>query len=274
MQVPIDINSFLIQAIQAAFYAGQKVLNIYNSKHIPFQLKQDLSPLTFADIASNQIIIEYLEPLGLPFISEESEKTSYYLRKEWSYFWLIDPLDGTKEFLHHNGEFTINIALIHKNKAIIGVIFIPVYNELYFASSLLGSYKASNITRFSQIESLPTVLANSIKLPIYTISDRYIIVLSRSHSDKKTDLYIQSFPFSGLSIEKLYKGSSLKFCMVAEGSAHLYPRIGKTMEWDTAAGTAIAEFANASTYQLNTKNPLLYNKKKFENPNFVTKRNN
>jgi 3'(2'), 5'-bisphosphate nucleotidase len=235
--------------------AGEATLEIYN-KDFSIEYKDDKSPLTEADKKSNEIICNSLEELypNTPILSEENKEIPYEDRKNWEYYWCIDPIDGTKEFIKKNGEFTINIALIYKNEPILGVVYAPVLDDMYSAKRGEGAYK------------------NGEKLPLKTnsnISEKIFVVASKSHLSKETQEFIDSL--DSKEIEQVSKGSSLKLCMVAEGEADIYPRLAPTMEWDTAAADAIVRESGKMTYEFETKKPLAYNKKNLLNPWFIVR---
>jgi len=254
----IDIQDI----VKIAKDAGTAIMKIYN-QDFSVEYKTDNSPLTIADQKSNEIIVSALNQLpvnsllnqSIPILSEEGKRTPYDERKNWNYFWLIDPLDGTKEFVKRNGEFTINIALIHKKTPVLGVVYSPVLNLCYWAKSNEGAFKDGK------------------KLPLKTKRQRdvYKIVASRSHMSSETKDFIEAIDIDKEK-EVISIGSSLKICLVAEGEANIYPRLGPTMEWDTAAAHAIVNESNGlfnkyldnGTYQQH-----LYNKKNLLNDWFV-----
>ncbi|MBC2840315.1 3'(2'),5'-bisphosphate nucleotidase CysQ [Robiginitalea sp. SC105] len=256
-------------AIEAAIEAGKAILEIYNaSETIEVTTKSDDSPLTAADQASNAVINSYLKDTGIPIISEENKQTDYAVRKEWGKCWIVDPLDGTKEFIKKNGEFTVNIALCEEGSPIFGVIYVPVSRELFYGDTAMGM-------------AFKSVLDKAHHLPksLFDASDRITpsgkdletlrVVGSRSHMNAETEAYINSMKKQFNHIEIVSKGSSLKFCLVAEGLADVYPRYAPTMEWDTAAGSAIAEAAGLQVIAQDTSQPLKYNKENLLNPHFL-----
>ncbi len=255
-------NKLLNTAIVAATEAGTKIIELYQSDEYQTEYKSDQSPLTQADKAAHRIISAKLSATPHPLLSEEGLISDYKTRKKWNTFWLVDPLDGTKEFIKKNGEFTVNIALIHHEKPILGVIYIPVTRELYFADEN-GAYKSS----FSpEIENIYEKAQN---LPLQYHHSEYIVAASGSHMNIETEQYIKSLQTNNKPLKIISKGSSIKFCLVAEGSVHCYPRMSPTMEWDTAAGHAIAHFAGKSVTSHPNGKPLQYNKNDLRNPNFV-----
>lgn len=257
---------YLNTAIIAALEAGKRILKIYNCEDFKIKIKSDNSPITKADEASHSIITSYLIKTFIPILSEEGKSINYEERKNWKQLWVIDPIDGTKEFINRNGEFTINIALIENQRPSLGVIFVPVTGELYFSCKEIGAYKLTvDLERFN-IENL---ISKAIKLPLQKDDKTYTIVASRSHMSAETKSYIKKMRQIHSEINLISKGSSLKFCMVAEGKADCYPRFAPTMEWDTAAGQAICEHSGFNVIDLNTKKTMLYNRKKLMNSWFL-----
>jgi 3'(2'), 5'-bisphosphate nucleotidase len=241
--------------ITIAQKAGNVIMEIYR-KDFSVEYKDDKSPLTEADKKANDIIIKGLNALSviLPILSEEGNKVPYEERKNWEYFWMIDPLDGTKEFIKKNDEFTVNIALIHKDKPILGIVYAPALNEIYWASQGAGAYKDGR------------------KLPLFANPDTsktLKVVASKSHLSLDTQKYIDKLAKTTEVIECISKGSSLKLCMVAEGSADIYPRLAPTMEWDTAAADAIIRESGKHVYEFEREVVLRYNKKNLLNPFFL-----
>ena len=257
-------------AIKAAIKAGEEILVIYNNPDSDFSIekKADNSPLTIADKASHNVIVSFLEKTNIPILSEEGKTIEYSERKQWASFWCIDPLDGTKEFIKKNGEFTVNIALIKAGKPIMGVIYVPVSGTLYFGSTKEGAWKLGEACSETNLERLKT---EGHQLPVPLNTDVFKIVGSRSHMSAETEDYINQLKKEHPQIEIVSKGSSLKICMVAEGSAHQYPRFGPTMEWDTAAGHAIANAAGKKLWLTNFTGELQYNKENLLNPYFIVK---
>ncbi|NRD20797.1 3'(2'),5'-bisphosphate nucleotidase CysQ [Winogradskyella eckloniae] len=255
-------------AIEAAIEAGKEILNIYHTEDFAVEFKGDNSPLTKADLASHNVIMSHLKASQIPVLSEEGKSMSYEERQQWHQLWIVDPIDGTKEFIKRNGEFTVNIALIENQKTVIGVIYVPVLGELYFSTSDIGAYKvAVNLEDYS-IDSL---VKAGVKLPLERADKTYTIVASRSHMSPETEAYVSDMRATHGAVNLISKGSSLKLCMVAEGTADCYPRFAPTMEWDTAAGQAICEHAGFSVMDWNTKQPMLYNRKELLNAWFLVK---
>ncbi len=257
-------------AIKSAILAGKEILGIYNDPSSDFSIekKADNSPLTIADKASHKIIAAELEKTGIPVLSEEGNSIEYSERKNWNTFWLIDPLDGTKEFIKKNGDFTVNIALIENGAPTLGIIYVPVSETLYFGSKEDGAWK---LELPADDCSLDQIKAIGQKLPQDNTSDSYRVVGSRSHMNSETEDYLNELRKQHSEIEIVSRGSSLKICMVAEGSANEYPRFGPTMEWDTAAGHAIANAAGKKLWLTDFSQELQYNKENLLNPYFIVK---
>jgi 3'(2'), 5'-bisphosphate nucleotidase len=251
----ILVSSHLLNAVHAiALNAGKKIIEIYNTGDMQTEYKSDQSPLTAADIASHHTIITGLQQLNseIPVLSEESTVISYKARKHWQQFWLVDPLDGTKEFLKRNGEFTVNIALIQNGIPVLGVVHAPASGLSYFAAQGIGAYKQQKNNSPLAIHAEP-----------YQPNTPCKIVASRSHGDTRQEQLLNYL--GGVSLDM---GSSLKLCMVAEGSAHLYPRLGPTMEWDTAAAHCIVTVAGGIVCDMNGIS-LHYNKPDLHNTPFI-----
>lgn len=263
----MDIKQLLVTAIQASLKAGEEILKIYYSGDFGIERKQDNSPLTLADKKAHEAIAETLDATGYPILSEEGESLPYTERVRWSYFWMVDPLDGTKEFVKRNGEFTVNIALIHQQRAILGVIYVPVTRMLYYAAEGMGSYKME-INSFLNFD-MQGIIAQSLKLPLNTGPRNFTVVASRSHLSEKTQDFIAGLKLEHKQIEFISSGSSIKLCIIAEGNADVYPRFAPTMEWDTAAGQAICEIAGKQVIDYKTNQRLLYNKPELENNWFI-----
>ena len=267
-----QMHSWMWEAIQASIEAGKAILKIYDTD---FEVtnKADSSPLTRADLESHDVISRVLEGTGIPILSEEGKDMSYDLRKDWELFWLVDPLDGTKEFVNRNGEFTVNIALISGPFPIAGVIYIPVSDELYIGMENQGSYKFRQVKKtIYEASSLFQFMETGQKLPEDTPGRPYTVVGSRSHMSAETEAFIDELRAKHDPLEFSSRGSSLKLCMVAEGKADIYPRFAPTMEWDTAAGQAIAECSGAGVVEALTRERLRYNKEDLLNPWFIVER--
>ncbi|MCF8369877.1 MAG: 3'(2'),5'-bisphosphate nucleotidase CysQ [Bacteroidales bacterium] len=265
------IFHYLPIAIQASIEAGQKIMEIY-FRDFSVDYKEDKSPLTAADTAANEIINQYLIPTNIHILSEEGKSIPFEERKKWKLFWMVDPLDGTKEFIKRNGEFTVNIAMISNNLPIMGVIYIPVSKTLYFGCKHCGSIKIDNICHDHVNLDIHQLIASGNKLPLHLPDRPYTIVGSKSHLTPETKDYIEEIRVKKGKTEILSRGSSLKICMIAEGAADIYPRFAPTMEWDIAAGHAIAKFAGASIINYTTGKEFTYNTETLVNPWFIAKR--
>ncbi len=241
--------------INAAKLAGEEIMKIYAQDFKVFN-KEDNSPLTAADKNANAIIEQLLKQTNIPILSEEGKHADYKERKNWSQLWIVDPLDGTKEFVKRNGEFTVNIALVENGVPVMGVIFVPVMNCLYYSSSK-GAFKI--------------VDGNTEKLPIKSDRTNTVVVGSRSHPSIETAEYFEKLKKIHGQIEIVSMGSSLKICLVAEGEADIYPRFAPTMEWDTAAGHAIVSASGKTLIDMVTNKAMLYNRKELKNNWFIVK---
>ena len=246
--------------------AGDAIMAIYE-KEFTVEYKDDKSPLTEADTLSNEIICRALLERypQIPLLSEENKAVPYEERKEWEYYWCIDPIDGTKEFIKKNGEFTVNIALIHRDTPVLGVVYAPALGDMYKAKKGEGAFKNG--------ERLP--LKQNLTPQLYLN-----VVASKSHLSEETQAFIDTLAKTTEEIHQVSKGSSLKLCMVAEGEADVYPRLAPTMEWDTAAADAVVRESGKMTYRYHaafdmqhpeSEQALLYNKKDLLNPWFVVK---
>lgn len=245
----------LQRVVEIALEAGNAIMEIYK-KDFKIEYKDDKSPLTEADTKANEIICNALIKLypNIPIMSEENKQTEYEIRKNWEYYWCIDPIDGTKEFIKKNDEFTVNIALIHKETPVLGVVYAPAIDEMYKAKKGEGAFKNG--------QKLPLKINENPK-------EKLSVVASKSHLSQETQEFIDNLETQ--EIEQVSKGSSLKLCMVAEGIADIYPRLAPTMEWDTAAADAIVRESGKMTYQFENQKSMVYNKENLLNPWFVVK---
>ena len=260
------MRELLSIAIIASVKAGEAIMKVYSNK-IDVVYKEDESPLTLADKNANKIINKYLVKSKIPIISEENKILTYEERKNWKQCWIVDPLDGTKEFIKRNGEFTVNIALIKNNKPIIGVIYVPVSKTLYFTSD--NSSKSYKTLLKNDTIIIDEIFNNAVQIfPTQKNNNILRIVGSRSHLNDTTKNYISKIEKKNKT-RIVSKGSSLKFCLVAEGEAEIYPRFAPTMEWDTAAGQAICEAVGVKVIDVTTNDPLKYNKQNLLNPHFL-----
>jgi 3'(2'), 5'-bisphosphate nucleotidase len=280
----MDLKPYILRSIQASIAAGNAIIEVYRSEDFAVEYKSDKSPLTIADQKSHEIITDALQEYDLPILSEEGKDRPFAQRKDWERFWIVDPLDGTKEFIKRNGEFTVNIALIENSRPVLGTIFIPDRNTLYFAGQDFGAYKLQDGPFNEMLEAqadskeevhafVDQIIGQSTRLPVMDPQRASLtIVGSRSHKTAELEAYVEEKRKAVGDVEFISAGSSLKICLVAEGKADLYPRLGPTMEWDTAAGQAIAESAGARVYQHDTSKPLIYNKEDLHNPWFIVQR--
>jgi 3'(2'), 5'-bisphosphate nucleotidase len=253
----IEVKDYLPEVINIAKAAGAAIMQIYSTDFTIIK-KEDHSPLTQADIAANEVIVKGLQALApeIPIISEEVAIAPYETRRHWSRYWLIDPLDGTREFVKRNGEFTVNIALIEQHEPVIGVVYAPDSDQLYFAAKAAGAYKG--------------LAAGSKKLQVKPFNIKQLVVAgSRSHSDEKTQQFLHNIHrHHDAKPELLSVGSSLKICLVAEGIADVYPRLGPTFEWDTAAAHCVLREAGGDIVD-STGECLQYNRQEsLLNPHF------
>lgn len=261
------MDNHLDIAIKAAVEAGKEILKIYE-KDFKVTEKNDRSPLTEADLASSNVINSFLIDTEIPIIGEEIKNMPYSERRNWDTCWIVDPLDGTKEFIKRNGEFTVNIALAKKGVPLLGVIYVPVTRELYYGDvSKNQAFKARLNDKHELIVAIFNN-SNSIK-PTPKNEDLLRVVGSRSHMNDDTLNFIDEQKRNYKNIDIVSKGSSLKFCLVAEGKADIYPRFAPTMEWDTAAGHAICKAVGLSVISKGTNKELLYNKENLLNSYFV-----
>ncbi len=270
----MDNRSLLKIGVKAALLAGEEILRIYLTDfHV--ETKSDNTPVTNADKASGAIIARVLAETQIPLISEEDTIAAYHDRQHWQRVWLIDPLDGTKEYVKRNGEFAVNIALVENNYPTIGILYSPILKQIYFGAKGLGSYRIT--WSDSILELTPNNLADSLfeyahRLPLHTTPPVYTMVASRSHLSREINDHLDKLKRLYGEVNLINAGSSIKQCWVAEGKAHEYPRFGKTMEWDTAAGQCILEEAGGALLHYETGLPLTYNKEDLQNPYFIAKR--
>lgn len=267
-----DNSKYLYIAIRAALDAGKAIMDVYTDPNANFEIekKADDSPLTKADKRAHKIISLALSVTPFPVLSEEGKEIPFSERSEWNTLWIVDPLDGTKEFIKRNGEFTVNIALVENGVPVLGVIYVPVRKELYFASNLQGAFKITGIDSANQ-PAVDDILAQAVRLPVTMGHQGIVVVASRSHQSEETTAFIQNLRKQGQPVTLISSGSSLKICLVADGTADVYPRFAPTMEWDTAAGHAIAKAAGCEVYHIDAKTPLRYNKEDLHNPWFIVK---
>jgi 3'(2'), 5'-bisphosphate nucleotidase len=286
MTANIDLNRLLETALTASLEAGRKLLEIYRSDYSVSE-KSDRSPITDGDLAADQAIVDILtrQAPDLPILSEEQAEVPYETRRDWQAAWVIDPLDGTKEFLKENGEFTTNIAVVIEGRPVLGVVYAPAVGTIYWGTESGGAFRSSVQGEASDVDSAERLTARAQQLPIMAASAsprggrapgatqrRFTIAASRSHLNEETRRYISWLTASRGEPEWITAGSAVKLCLVAEGSADVYPRLGTTMEWDTAAGDAVVRAAGAEVVAYATGAPLEYNKRDLRNPWFVVRR--
>ncbi|MCO5236911.1 MAG: 3'(2'),5'-bisphosphate nucleotidase CysQ [Chitinophagaceae bacterium] len=256
----MTIDRALIEKIlPVAQQAGEAIMEVYHSEgRIHVAVKDDRTPLTIADKAAHTIIAKGLRDLfpGIPVLSEEGAAVSYDERKNWDYYWCVDPLDGTKEFIHRRDDFTVNIALIHRRHSVMGVIYAPAHDTMYFGSEQTGGWRKKEDQDWQPLFADKNAKA-------------WTAIGSRSHASEEEQEVLKAYPV----VKTIAAGSSLKFCRVAEGSAHIYYRHGPTMEWDTAAGQAIAEAGGALMTGADGS-PFLYNKPSLLNGGFICRAGN
>lgn len=262
------MKELLLPAINAAIDAGNAIMKIYQTD-FEVEYKEDQSPLTIADQIAHNIIENRLIKLRIPILSEEGKSILYMDRKSWRELWIVDPLDGTKEFVKKNGEFTVNIALVKDSVPVMGVVYAPSLNELYFGQSGLGAFKTTGLNKDLILE-LDKLTSQSNRLPLSKNKSYYGIVASRSHLNPETTEFINVIRQDKTDVKIVSKGSSLKLCLVAEGVADVYPRFAPTSEWDTAAGHAIVLASGGKVVKAeNPSETLIYNKEDIINPWFI-----
>lgn len=242
--------------------AGNAIMKVYNDDSFWVESKEDKSPLTSADILANDIILSYLTPTNIPILSEESAHASYSERKNWKQCWVVDPIDGTKEFIKKNGEFTVNIALVVDGTCDLGIVYAPAIHQLYIGEVGKGAFLIDGFEQPDQSIS---------NLPVPDKKEAYTIVASKSHMNQETKDCIADLEKEHGNVQLTSIGSSLKICLVASGVADIYPRFAPTMEWDTAAGHAIAKAAGKNIYFSHSNEELKYNKADLLNPYFIVK---
>lgn len=263
-------------AVEAAIGAGREILRVYGTAFTAEE-KADRSPLTEADKQAHKAIADVLSRTGIPVLSEEGKEVAVGERQQWSRYWLVDPLDGTKEFIKRNGEFTVNIALMERDgepagplgsaTPIAGVLYVPVQDRLYLAWRDGGAFRQDAATTFAGSAYERALSAE--RLPVQNDRNAFTIVASRSHASPETEAYIRNMEAEHGAIALTSMGSALKICLVAEGAADAYPRYAPTMEWDTAAGHAIVNEAGKQLIDITTGAPMRYNKASLVNNWFL-----
>ena len=266
-------QQLMAKAYNAAVRAGAVILDIYKREDYHVSLKNDCSPLTIADRRAHETIKEYLGSTRIPILSEEGREMLYDERKNWELFWLVDPLDGTKEFINGNNEFTVNIALMSDNEAVASVVYVPYISRMFMAVKGGGAYVKENVTASADSEAdYASIGEGLISLPVATKGNEPMqIAISRSHNTPETFAHIDAIRSCVPDLEVVEQGSSYKFCMLAEGTVDYYVRTSNTYEWDTAAGELILEEAGGSTVAIDSGKHLAYNKELLNNPHFVAR---
>lgn len=277
-----DLARLLAPALGAAVRAGAPILEVYRSE-LQVEYKADRSPLTLADTRSHAVIVQGLAGTGIPVLSEEGKDIPYAERGGWHRLWVVDPLDGTKEFVKRLGEFTVNIALVEDGRPTLGVVYVPVTDRLYFGVVGEGAWRVDDPNAVQSLREpaadagpsalIARVRASARQLPLDVSAHvPFVIVGSRSHATVELQEFVEAKRRELGAVEFISAGSSLKYCLVAEGAADVYPRLGPTMEWDTAAGQAIVEAAGARLVRWDTGEPMTYNKPDLLNPWHVVHR--
>ncbi len=265
-------QSLLTQSVNAAISAGAAIMDIYNRNEAcqVERLKSDKSPLIAADRAAHEAIKEALGSSRIPILSEEGREMEYHERQSWEMFWLVDPLDGTIEFMNRSGEFTVNIALVYNGEVITSVIYAPSLQRLHFAGLGHGAYRLENIAPSSRVKlTFDTIISAAVSLPIAAEPrTRQCIAITRSHQNSATHQHIEQLRAEGHQFDTIEQGSSYKFCLLAEGCIDYYIRTSTTYEWDTAAGVLILSEAGGSITPLTQGEHIAYNKEDLRNPHF------
>ncbi len=267
----MTLSSAVIESIlQAVYESGEAIMEVQSRiGGVEASLKADNSPVTEADIAAHRIINKVLEPTGFPVLSEEGHHPDFANRKDWETLWVVDPLDGTKEFIKGRNEYTVNIGLVHQGIPIFGVVYAPALGWVYLGGSDIPAMKSNAPISYKDM------LTQAMRMP-GRHPDKLTVVASRSHMSKATEALLAGWEVAHGPIERVSMGSSLKICLVAEGRAHAYPRAAPTMEWDTAAGHAVATAAGCNVFRIDHldgkitwSEPLAYNKENLLNPHFL-----
>ena len=270
-----DRTNWLFIALEASLAAGRAILEVYGTSDFGVEKKADDSPLTRADRQAHRIIKAAIVTTGIPVLSEEGRDIPFAERRQWARMWVVDPLDGTKEFIKRNGEFTVNIALVENGLPTMGIVFVPAADILYFADGERGAFKVDGSLRRAaeRMQTLDRWIDIARRLPLPREAARpYTIMGSRSHATPELAAFVERMRRKHGQVDFIAAGSSLKICRVAEGRADIYPRLGPTMEWDTAAGQAIATASGARVVRHDDGQPLAYNKENLLNPWFIVQR--
>ncbi len=269
METDPGIPAYAAMALEAALAAGREILAVYASD-FAVRAKADRSPLTAADTRAHQTIVRVLASSGLPLLSEEGRHQPYDQRRRWHRLWIVDPLDGTKEFVSRNGEFTVNIALVENHRPILGIVYAPVADRLYLALHGQGAWRIRAASALDREKAAAGWRAVAEPLPDPPDARRvFKVVGSRSHANPALDEFLARLRGCYQDLEFTAAGSALKFCLLAEGRAALYPRPAPTMEWDTAAGQCLVEAIGGRVLIWGTDRPLDYNRQDLVNPGFI-----
>lgn len=266
----MNLHTLTETAVISALRGGERIMEIYDDPEADFEVerKADDSPLTVADRRANETICKRLAATGIPILSEEMAAEPYETRVGWKRLWIVDPLDGTKEFIGRRDDFTVNIALVEEGVPVAGVVYLPVFGTLYVALHGEGSFRIDDV-RPNSTASLKELMARGTMLPLPVSERPYTCVASVSHLDDGTRRFIDALRADYPALVTVSRGSSIKMCLVAEGSADIYPRLAPTMEWDTAAGHAVALMAGCNVVRADDMKPLTYNKRDLHNPHFI-----
>lgn len=274
----MNLNQLTLFAIMASYKAGVEIMKYYDEGVKGVQKEKDKhdSPLTIADLKAHEAIEKFLRvsTKDISIFSEESKEIPYHERRNWKEYWLVDPLDGTKEFLKRNGEFTVNVALIRANSPVIGIVYAPALSELYFANEEIGSF-GGKMNIDEKITDFDKLLSTSERLKIDNNKfkkDKISAVVSRSYLTEETEAFLKELQKDySEPIEKISFGSSLKFCRIAENRADIYPNLGNKSEWDIAAGHCVLKFSGGNVLNHQDKSEMKYNKVSILTPFFIAK---
>ncbi|MGD1846303.1 MAG: 3'(2'),5'-bisphosphate nucleotidase CysQ [Salibacteraceae bacterium] len=264
-----DWEVLLWPALKVSLEAGAAIMEVFRSD-FEVEHKADSSPVTIADRRAHDLISAALVPLNFPVLSEEGIDIPYEERKGWDYYWLVDPLDGTKEFVRGLENFTVNIALMHREAPLMGIIYVPAKHDLYYNIPGKGAYKVSDIQHGAAVpQTFAELQQRAKRLPLSVEKEHYVVATSQSHRSGDADRFLAQVREHYPEAEIWYLGSAVKLCLVAEGSADIFPRLGPTMEWDTAAGQALLEAVGKPLVHFETREALTYNKPNLGNPWFI-----
>ena len=264
------MNEWIKVALEASMDAGQAIMEVYGREDVGVEYKGDSSPLTLADKAAHEVILEHLSATGIPVLSEEGKHMPFQERQDWNELWIVDPVDGTKEFIKRNGEFTVNIALVRQGRVAGGVVLAPVLGHAYVGVVGEGAWRLDVGGQGGSAAA--DAWSTRRPLPLPSDTRPFTVVASRSHMSPETEAYVDQAREEHGEVELISKGSSLKLCMVAEGTADAYPRFAPTMEWDTAAGQAVCEAAGCDVVDQNTGQTMRYNREELLNAWFLVSR--